>query len=84
MLIAKMSVTPGGPIMIDDKAVTGKPVSQDPIVKKKDPVKTGKPTKPRPIPNMSTDNGGPIMVDETAVTGPLNPPAPVVKDAENK
>ncbi|KAL9817690.1 hypothetical protein AtNW77_Chr4g0291281 [Arabidopsis thaliana] len=43
MLIAKMSVTPGGPIMIDDKAVTGKPVSQDPIVKKKDPVKTGKP-----------------------------------------
>ncbi|CAA0395422.1 unnamed protein product [Arabidopsis thaliana] len=43
MLIAKMSVTSGGPIMIDDKAVTGKPVSQDPIVKKKDPVKTGKP-----------------------------------------
>ncbi|KAG7620655.1 hypothetical protein ISN44_As04g016460 [Arabidopsis suecica] len=38
-----MSVTPGGPIMIDDKTVTGKPVSQDPIVKKKDPVKTGKP-----------------------------------------
>ncbi|KAL9287018.1 hypothetical protein AtEden1_Chr4g0291881 [Arabidopsis thaliana] len=43
MLIAKMSVTPGEPIMIDDKAVTGKPVSQDPIVKKKDPVKTEKP-----------------------------------------
>ena len=38
-----MSVIPGGPIMIDDKAVTGKPVSQDPLVKKKDPVKTGKP-----------------------------------------